>query len=226
MTQATADAAHCDALLREADPDRWLAGLFLREPEREAVTALYAFNIEIARIRDLVSQPLPGEVRLQWWRDLVDGDARGDVAAHPVAASLMTAVRRHALPLPALAGVIDARVHDLYDDLFATVGDLEAYCGATSSVLLRLATLILAGGTEPGSVDAAGHAGVAYGIVGLLRAVPHHALRGRVIIPLDVMERNGATSQMVLSGQRTPRSPRRWPRCGAWPGATTPRRPG
>jgi phytoene synthase len=196
--------SHCEMLLREADRDRWLAGLFLPMPARSAVTALYAFNVEVSRVRDLVSQPLPGEVRLQWWRDLLEDEARGDAAAHPVAAALLVAVARYRLPREALTGIVDARVHDLYDDLFPGVTDLEAYCGATTSVLMRLATLVLADGAEPRSADAAGHAGVAYGITSLLRALPYHAARGRVSIPQDILGRTGANVDDVLSARSTP----------------------
>jgi 15-cis-phytoene synthase len=196
--------AHCEMLLREADRDRWLAGLFLPVPARSAVTALYAFNVEVSRVRDLVSQPLPGEVRLQWWRDCLDGEARGDAASHPVAAALLASVARYRLPREALTGIVDARVHDLYDDLFPGVTDLEAYCGATTSVLMRLATLVLADGTEPRSADATGHAGVAYGITTLLRALPHHAARGRVNVPQDILERCGAGAEDFLNARSTP----------------------
>jgi phytoene synthase len=173
-------------------------------PQRQAVAALYAFNVEVSRVRDLVSGPLPGEVRLQWWRDLFEGEARGDAASHPVAAALLAAVTRYRLPRQALTGIVDARVHDLYDDLFSTVTELEAYCGATTSVLMRLASLVLAEGAEPGSADAAGHAGVAYGVTSLLRAMPHHAARGRVNIPQDILERTGATADDFLNARPTP----------------------
>jgi phytoene synthase len=196
--------AHCEMLLREADRDRWLAGLFLPMPARSAVAALYAFNVEVSRVRELVSQPLPGEVRLQWWRDLLEGEARGDAASHPVAAALLAAVARYRLPREALTGIVDARVHDLYDDLFPGATELEAYCGATTSVLMRLATLVLANGSEPRSADAAGHAGVAYGITTLLRALPHHAARGRVNVPQDILERCGASAEDFLSARSTP----------------------
>jgi 15-cis-phytoene synthase len=195
--------SYCDTLLREADRDRWLAGLFLPMPQRQSVAALYAFNVEISRIRDVVSQPLPGEVRLQWWRDLLGGEAEGDATSHPVAAALLAAVGRYRLPREALTGIVDARVLDLYDDLFPTVTELEAYCGATTSVLMRLASLVLAGGAEPGSADAAGHAGVAYGVTSLLRAMPYHAARGRVNIPRDILERTGATADDFLNARPT-----------------------
>jgi phytoene synthase len=177
--------------------------LFAPADRRSALFALYGFNAEIARIRDVVSEPLAGEVRMQWWRELLDGEARGDSTAHPVAAALLEAIAQYRLPRQALANCIDARVHDLYDDPFPTIGDLEGYCGETSSAIIRLATLILAG-RNSGPPDAAGHAGVAYAITGLLRALPFQAARGQVFLPAETMERHGVAREDILAGRATP----------------------
>ncbi len=79
---------HCAALVREADRDRYLATLFAPAAQRDALYALYAFNVEIARVRDLAREPMPGEIRLQWWREALSGEREGEAAAHPVAAAL------------------------------------------------------------------------------------------------------------------------------------------
>ena len=64
---------HCTALVREADRDRYLATLFAPAEHRDALYALYAFNAEIARVRDMAREPMPGEIRLQWWVDVLGG---------------------------------------------------------------------------------------------------------------------------------------------------------
>lgn len=208
-TQAGADGpAFQDPVLaadlKALDRDRWVSTLFAPARCRDALVALYAFNLEIARVRDIVSDPLPGEMRFQWWRDLLAGQARGDVSAHPVAAALMRAVTRYNLPTAALSALIEARTFDLYDDPMPTLADLEGYCGETSSVLIRLATFILADGSDPGGADVVGHAGVAYALTGLLRALPFHASRGQVFLPADVMARHGLSRDDVLAARDTP----------------------
>jgi 15-cis-phytoene synthase len=194
----------CEALVRDNDPDRFFATLFAPADKRPHIFALYAFNLEVARVREAVSEPMPGEIRLQWWRDALQGEARGDVRANPVAAALDHTIVRFRLPRSALVDLIDARVFDLYDDAPPTMTDLEGYCGETSSVLIRLASLILAEGADPGAVDAAGHAGVAYAITGLLRAFPWHARRGQVYVPADVLARHGVTRDDIVSGRGGP----------------------
>ncbi|MDQ0468782.1 phytoene/squalene synthase family protein [Labrys wisconsinensis] len=205
MTEtASADAAHCEALVRDVDRDRWLATLLAPPAHRAALLALYAFNAEVSRVRDVVSAPLPGEVRLQWWRDMLAGEARGDPGAHPVAAALQQAIARYRLPQAAFLGLIEARTHDLYDDPVPTLTDLEGYCGETSSALMRLASLVLADGGDAGSPDAAGHAGVAHGLTGLLRSFARHAARGQILVPQAVLDRHGAARDDILGGRATP----------------------
>jgi 15-cis-phytoene synthase len=194
----------CEELIRDVDKDRYLATLFAPADKRPHLFALYAFSFEVSRIRELVTDPLPGEVRLQWWRDLLQGSARGDVLSNPVAAALLDTITTCRLPTAPLIALIDARIFDLYDDPMPTVADLEGYCGETCSVLVRLASLVLAGGEDPGGADAAGHAGVAYAITGLLRAFPWHAMNGQVYVPKEYLLKYGATRDDVASGRGGP----------------------
>ncbi|MCX7325715.1 MAG: phytoene/squalene synthase family protein [Hyphomicrobiales bacterium] len=195
---------YCETLIRDVDKDRYLATLFAAADKRPHVFAIYAFNFEISRIREVVSDSLPGEVRLQWWRDLINGSDHGDVMANPVAAALRHTIAAFNLPREAFAGMIDARIFDLYDDPMPTVADLEGYCGETSSALIRLVSLVLAGGRDPGAADAAGHAGVAYAVTGLMRAFPWHAMNGQVYIPKEYLLHYGATRDDVASGRGGP----------------------
>src|SRR5581483_11656967 len=106
----------CETLVREGDKDRFLATLFAPQKYRRALHALFAFNLEVARTRELAREPMPGEIRLQWWRDALGGVGRGDVEANPVAASLRDVVIRYRLPPADLVALIDARTFDLYDE--------------------------------------------------------------------------------------------------------------
>ena len=196
--------AHCEALVRENDPDRYYATLFAPADKRGHLFAIYAFSSEISRIRETISGPMPGEIRLQWWRDALGGQARGNVLDHPVAAALLATIEAFHLPRDAFLNLIEARTFDLYDDPMPSTGDLEGYLGETSSALIRLASLVLADGRDPGAAEAAGHAGLAYGIAGLLRALPWHARRGQVFIPRDILERHGVTRDDIVLGRGGP----------------------
>src|SRR3982074_2398383 len=91
--------AHCEALVRSADKDRFLAALFAPAEHRGALHALYAFNIEVARVRERIREPLAGEIRLQWWSDAIAGEGAGDVRSNPVAAALLAVMARYRLPI-------------------------------------------------------------------------------------------------------------------------------
>jgi phytoene synthase len=194
---------HCEALVREADKDRFLATLFAPAKYRRALFALYAFNVEVARVREQAREPMPGEIRLQWWRDVFSGAGRDEVRANPVAAALLDTVVRYRLPPRVLTDLIDARTFDLYDDPMASFDELDAYAMKTSSALIELAARILNDGNDPGVEKLAGHAGIAYAIAGLLTAFPLHVTRRQFFVPLDVMGRHGAQPEAVFAGKAT-----------------------
>ena len=185
--------------VRTHDPDRYLADLFLPEEKRRHVLALHAFNAEVARVRDAVSEPALGEIRLQWWRDALAGDDGG----HPIARALRQTIDAFNVPIDALERLIDARAFDLYDDPMPTLNDLEGYAGETSSSLIQMAAIILAGERDPGTAAAAGHAGVATAIAGLLRALPVHARRGQQYLPQHLMVKHGADAAAMFEGRTT-----------------------
>jgi phytoene synthase len=195
--------AHCEGLVRAADKDRFLASLFAPAEHRDALLALYAFNLEIARVREVAHEALAGEIRLQWWSDVLGGAGREEVAAHPVAAALLATVGRYQLPLERLERLIEARRFDLYDEPMGALADLEAYADGASTSLIALAAQILAGGEEPDIRMLTHHAGLAHAFVGLLAAFPIHAARGQIFVPLEILARHGATREQVLGGQAT-----------------------
>lgn len=193
--------AICLNMLRDLDRDRYLACLLSPEDKRPALAALYAFNAEIARIRDAVREPLPGEVRMQWWRDLLEGNAHGDSQANPVAAGLMDCVDKYRLPRPTLINLLEARIFDLYDDPFEDRNALEGYAGETASAIIQLASLILDPQAAAGSADAAGHAGVAQAMAGMMLLAPLHRRRGQVYIPVDILSATGLNREAFLAGE-------------------------
>ena len=195
--------AHCETLVRAADKDRFLATLFAPAEHRRGLFALYAFNIEVSRVREVVREPLSGEIRLQWWSEVLGGEGRGEVAANPVAAALTAAMARYALPRERLAALLEARRFDLYDEPMATLAALDGYAEGTASNLIALAAQILNGGRDAGIGALAHHAGLAYAIAGLLKALPTHAARGQLYVPVELLERHGARRPDGPGGKAT-----------------------
>ena len=190
--------------LRTLDRTRYFATLILAEPHRNAVQALYAASAEIAAIGERISEPMPGEIRLQWWADLLSGDARGEAGQNPVAAALVETMARYGLPAEPLKNLISARRFDLYADPMPDIATFEGYAGETASVPLHLAATILNQGRPLRNGDAAGHLGVAMAYLGHVRAFGFNATRGRLFLPLAVFEEAGASLNAVLARRDTP----------------------
>ncbi len=160
--------AHCLDLVREHDKDRFLSSLFAPDELRPHLMALYAFNIEVTRIRGAVSDPQIGLIRQQWWRDTLETLADGSNAGHPVATALGRAIAAAELPRQALMDLVTAHEIDLYADRMANVTELETYLGQTSSILFQLSVLILDRNSASQAADLAGLGGVAHGLALIL----------------------------------------------------------
>lgn len=191
---------HCAALVREADRDRYLATLFAPAEHRDALFALYAFNVEIARVRELAREPMPGEIRLQWWREMLSGERDGEAAAHPVAAALQAALERYGFVAAPLLELIDARSFDLYDEPMASVDDLELYAIRTQSPLFAMAAGILGQGSAPPETFTL-NASAATTIGRILSDLPRHVARRQLYVPLDVLGRHGVNREDIFARQ-------------------------
>jgi 15-cis-phytoene synthase len=193
--------AHCEAVVRAADKDRFLAALFAPAERRRHLCALYAFNGEISRVRELAREALPGEIRLQWWCDVLAGEARGEVSANPVAAALLDTVATCGLPVDPLIRLIDAHAFDLYDDAMATLADFDAYGRDTDGALMSLAARILAGDE---AVAAAASAGVACAVTRRLRSFPVDVARRQMYLPLELLDRHGVDRAAIEARRDSP----------------------
>ncbi|HEX2653874.1 MAG TPA: phytoene/squalene synthase family protein [Xanthobacteraceae bacterium] len=188
---------HCEQLVREGDKDRFLATLFAPADRRGALFALYAFNLEIARIREVVHEPMPGEIRMRWWADVLEGKGQDTARGNPIAAALLDTIGAYRLPLDPLLDLIEARSFDLYDDPVMTLSELNAYAQRTSSALIGLAATIL-GDVAPEVGQAAG---IAYAVTSLLRAFALHSSRGQLYVPVEILERHSVAPADVFAGR-------------------------
>jgi 15-cis-phytoene synthase len=190
--------AYCAELVRATDRDRYIATLFAPADRRDALFALYAFNVEIVRVRDIAREPMPGEIRLQWWREVVSGERSGEAAANPVAAALLATILRYNLAVELLGTLIEAHRFDLYDEPMARLSDLEVYAREIGSILITLATQILTGNSLEVATQPAG---IAHAITNILRAFPLHARRGQLFLPIELLSRHGVNPQDIFAGR-------------------------
>jgi phytoene synthase len=201
-SQGSAD--FCADLVRAHDFSRYASTLFVPTAQRRALLAIYAFNVEISRVREQVSQPLPGEIRLQWWTDMLAGAAHGGVEGNPIAAEVLRAIQNWRLPVERLSRLIDEHQFDLYNDPMPTKAALEGYINDTSSALFLLGAAIA--GVQSDEIDhLARHAGLALGMTRVMAALPLDASRRQLFVPLQLLESHGSGIEEVFAGKETPK---------------------
>lgn len=198
-----ADAAYCLEQVRRFDRDRYLTALFAHPPARADLMALYAFNLEVAKTREVVREPMMGLMRLQWWRDVLAEIYAGNERRHQVVQPLAATIRRHRLERAPFDRLIEARERDLDEIPPADLPALVGYVDATAGGLGLLAAQTLGDAGEP-AVTAVPAIWAAWALAGLLRAVPFHARHRRVHLPQDLLARQGLDARDILEQRRPP----------------------
>src|SRR5258705_9066040 len=191
--------ASSEEIVRKADYDRYLAAVFVPQALRRHLITLYAFNYEVAKTAETVSQPIAGQIRLQWWRDRIAELYSGASSAHALTNSLGETIAAHKLPRALFDALIDARESDLEEVPFADTASLQAYADATSANVMRLATRILGAGDALD--EQAREFGIAYALIGLCRALPFNAARRRLVLPQDRVSELGVSIEDIFSGE-------------------------
>jgi phytoene synthase len=198
---------------RSRDWERFICALFAPAERRQAVFAILAFNAELARTRSVVTEPILGQMRLQWWRDAlarVFDDAGKVPVGNPLLAEFAAAIHRHHLPRPVIEAMIDARSADLEDAPHEDLEALLAYAGATSGGVTELTLHALGAYQSTGQGTAETHAtirragaqlGTAWALIGLIRASDALAGEGRTFLPRRQLSQAGLSPESVIAGE-------------------------
>lgn len=193
----------CAREVRRDDHDRYLACLFAPTERREVLFALHAFNLELAKTAEVVSEPMIGQIRLQWWRESLEGIYQDKVRSHYAVGALARAVKAHGLAKDELSMLVDARESDLEDHAPASLVELEGYAARTSGQLAKLSLSVL-GAQQTGVLRAGQSLGTAWGLLGLCRAVPFQARQDRTFLPRDLTAGEGLDLPALLQGRSSP----------------------
>jgi phytoene synthase len=145
-----------------------------------------------------VSEPDLGAIRLQWWREAINQAGEGATTGHPVADAFGAAIRGHRLSRERIAALIDARIFDITTKIVTNWPALESYLHDTAGTVFMLAAQSL-GATDHALQPISSLAGMAYGLAGLMRALPIHAVQGRVYLPADALKRHGTSPERVCA---------------------------
>lgn len=184
--------------VRKHDPDRFLLGLFAAAERRPALWALYAFNHEIAKTREVVTNTQLGLIRLQWWRDALAAIyGGGAVPRHQIVEPLAAAVRQYNLPREAFDNLVYAREFDIEDRLPANLPGMVKYAEFTAAPLTRLSLDIQGVAAD---AEASRAVSVTYALTGILRATPVLLQQRRCYLPEDLIGQQGITVYDLYDG--------------------------
>lgn len=178
------------ALVRRHDPDRFLTALFAPAERRDALMTLYGFNHELARAPEVASQPMLALIRLQWWREVVEGVPK----RHEIASPLSDAIAAGLLDPIDLLAMIEAREREVEDTL-ETFEDWQAWLWQGAGTVSVAAARLL-GAAEP---ELFRRFGAAYGGAGVLRSVSILARAGRCLLPLDRLAVEGLSPEAAIA---------------------------
>ncbi|KAI0034642.1 isoprenoid synthase domain-containing protein [Vararia minispora EC-137] len=192
--------AYCRDLVRKHDYESFLISHLWPREVQPGYFALKAFYVELATIQETVSNAMIGKMRMQFWRDVVKDITEGKPPQHPIALALARASKAAHLAPYHLRRIIDARDAELSGASAGhmTVESLTQHGEATASTLNYLLLALLRLGGSETLAHAASHLGVAQTIGILLRALPYHASRGRMVIPAEITARHGVRQEEVF----------------------------
>uniref|UniRef100_A0A8C7ZCF2 NADH dehydrogenase (ubiquinone) complex I, assembly factor 6 n=1 Tax=Oryzias sinensis TaxID=183150 RepID=A0A8C7ZCF2_9TELE len=192
---------YCVDLVRSRDYEGFLCSLLLPKEVWRSCLTLKAFNVELAQVKDSVSQKTIGLMRMQFWKTALDDIYRDEPPNQPVGTELWKAVKKHNLTKRWLLRIVTEREKDLDDRAYRTLQELETYAEKTHSSLIYLLLECL-GVRDVHADHAASHIGKAQGIVTCLRAIPYHSSRRKVYLPMDICMLHGASQEDFIRGRR------------------------
>jgi phytoene synthase len=188
QSSASHDIGYCGALLQQYDKDRFYLGLLADEHVRPSLWALFAFQHEIAKTREVVTETTMGLIRLQWWRDGIGEIYDGKPPrANEVLPPLAQAIKKYDLKRADLDALVYAREFDLEDMIPADMKGMIHYAEYTNAPLNRLALQVLDATYDNEIVETLS---TAYGLCGLLYAAPFHAAQRRCYLPANLLAKH------------------------------------
>jgi phytoene synthase len=180
----------------------YYAFLFLPSTQRAAITAFYAFCREVDDVVDEVSDPSVAQTKLAWWEREVRQAFAGQ-ASHPALQALMPHAQTFSITAEHLLAVVEGCRMDLSQSRYLDYAGLRHYCHLVAGVVGEVSARIF--GPQDPRVDAYAHTmGLAFQLTNIIRDVGEDAMRGRIYLPIDELQRFDVKAQDLLQRQHSP----------------------
>jgi len=169
-------------------------GMRILPPDRrDAMYAIYAFCREVDDIADDTGDAAGKLARLSDWKREIDNLYAGR-PSYPTARALAAPVRDFDLPKAEFLTVIDGMEMDARAPIWGpSYSDLLAYCRRVAGAVGML-SIHAFGDTRPPAGDFAVSLGNALQLTNILRDVHEDALRGRLYLPRELLDRHGVAA--------------------------------
>lgn len=190
----------CKDTVRMRDYEGYLCVPFFPAELRNTQYAIRAFNVELASIRENVSKPEIGKMRMQFWKDTIDKVYAGHPPEQPIALALSEALKTSKLSSMWMKRIISERTSNLDDHQFMTIKDMENYSENTQSSLLYLQLESL-GVKDVNADHAISHIGKMIGISTFLRSLPFHVSQKRLVLPAEITAKYDISQENVFRGE-------------------------
>jgi 15-cis-phytoene synthase len=181
----------------------YYAFLFLPPPRRAAITAFYAFCREVDDVVDEVNEPSVAQAKLAWWQSEV-AQAFAGTPSHPVMKALMPSVAAYGLEQAQLQAVIRGCQMDLEQTRYLDFPALQRYCHLVAGVVGEVSARIF-GQTQPATTDFAHRLGLAFQLTNIIRDVGEDAMRGRIYLPVNELQRFDVKAHEILQRKHSER---------------------
>jgi len=191
----------CNDLVKKIDYEHWYSSMFMPGNARKGAMAIRAFNIELANIKNLVSNEQVGMIRLQWWKDVINNLFEGKIVENPVIMALGDTLDEFKLTKTWFLRIINARQKDISVRQPFSLKEIEDYAEQTSSSLLYLNLELLNINRDPNSDHAASHLGIATGLVILLKALPYHLKAKQLYLPMELTTKHSISQESLFRGE-------------------------
>lgn len=185
--------------VRDSDPDRYICALFAEPKFQQDLFSLYAFYIEISDIPHRVKEPQLGQIRLQWWRDVIENISDTCLHYNFISRGLCQVYERYNLSSSCLNVILDTRLLDLEKYQPETISDLISYLKGTSGAVSLLALDII-GIKEPETRTAVEEVAIAYGLIGIIRSTSFLAARDRILLPKELLQTHKILPDDIIRG--------------------------